>query len=123
MCEISQNLPKSTNTSFKKLRYYRLMENNRISKGQTALCILLKTFCDWEGILSVVIKYLMPDGSTGEFQAGVADMAKGVIFHECIEGDITMAGWWAFWASITFADGRTAAGKAAKVYIWAEGAG
>jgi hypothetical protein len=123
LCEISQNLPERTNTSFKKLRYYRLMENNRIFKGQTALHIMLKTFCDLEVILSAVITYLTPDGSIGEFAAGVADMAKGVIFHECIKGDITMTGWWSFWAFITFADGRTAAGEAAEVFIWAEGAG
>jgi len=96
---------------------------NKIFKGQTALRIMLKTFCDLESILSAVIKYRAPDGSVGEFAAGIADMAKGVIFHECIEGDIALAGWWSFWAYITFADGRTAAGEAAKIYIWDEGAG
>jgi hypothetical protein len=55
--------------------------------------------------------------------AGVGDTAKGVIFHECIEGELDMAGWWMFWAFITFADGRTAAGEAAKVFIWNEGGG
>jgi hypothetical protein len=29
--------------------------------------------------------------------------------------------WWAFWAFITFADGRTAAGESAKVFVWEEG--
>jgi hypothetical protein len=38
-------------------------------------------------------------------------------------GEIDMAGWWVFWAFITFADGRTAAGEAAKVYVWKEGFG
>jgi hypothetical protein len=38
------------------------------------------------GIISAVIKYRKPDGSAGEFSVGVGDMAKGVIFHECIEG-------------------------------------
>jgi hypothetical protein len=84
---------------------------------------MLKTFCDLGGIISAVIKYRKPDGSTGEFAAGVADTAKGIISHECIEGDITMAGWWTLWAYITFADGRTAAGEAAKIFIWDEGAG
>jgi hypothetical protein len=76
-----------------------------------------------EGIISAVIKYRKPDGSAGELPAGVGDMAKGVIFHECIEGDIDRAGWWVFWAFITFADGRTAAGEAAKVFVWHEGFG
>ncbi|MDR2434180.1 MAG: hypothetical protein LBD47_06405 [Treponema sp.] len=95
----------------------------RIFKGQSALRIILKTFTDLEGIVSAVIKYRKPDGVTGEFGAGVSDAAKGVIFHECIEGELDMAGWWVFWAFITFEDGRTAAGESAKVYVWKEGFG
>jgi hypothetical protein len=96
---------------------------NKIYKLQSALRIIVKTFTDLAGIISAVIKYKKPDGSAGEFAAGVGDTARGIIFHECIEGDIDMAGWWVFWAFITFADGRTAAGEAAKVYIWQEGSG
>jgi hypothetical protein len=96
---------------------------NRIYAGQSALRLTLKTFIDLEGIISAVIKYRKPDGSAGEFGAGVSDSGKGIIFHEYIEGEIDMAGWWVFWAFITFADGRTAAGEAAKVYIWKEGFG
>jgi hypothetical protein len=95
----------------------------RIFKGQSALRIILKTFTDLEGIISAVIKYRKPDGTTGSFAAGVSDTGKGVIFHECIEGELDMAGWWAFWAFVTFGDGRTAAGEAAKVFIWNEGGG
>jgi hypothetical protein len=101
----------------------------RIFNGQTALRITLNTFCDLEGVLSVAIRYRKPNGKTGEFnaavasEAGVGDTAKGLIFHECIEGDIDVSGWWAFWAFITFADGRTAAGGTAKVFIWNEGGG
>ena len=96
---------------------------NRVYKVQSALRITLKTFTDLEGIIAAVIKYRKPDGVTGEFAAGVADAVKGLIFHECIEGEIDRAGWWVFWAFITFADGRTAAGEAAKVFIWHEGGG
>ena len=95
----------------------------KIFKGQTALRITLRTFCDLEGIANAVIRFRKPNNKTGEFPAAVIDEAQGVIFHECIEGDIDASGWWAFWAFITFADGRTAAGEAAKVYIWKEGGG
>jgi hypothetical protein len=95
----------------------------RIFKGQSALRITLKTFCDLDGIENAVIKYRKPNGFTGEFAAAIRDTAQGVIFHECIEGEIDASGWWAFWAFVTFADGRTAAGQAAKVYIWKEGRG
>jgi hypothetical protein len=93
----------------------------KLFKGQSALRITLKTFTDLEGIISAVIKYRKPNGSTGEFAAAVGDTSKGCIFHECIEGEIDISGWWLFWAFITFADGRTAAGEAAKVYVWTEG--
>ena len=95
----------------------------KIFKGQTALRITLRTFCDLEGIKNAVIRYRKPNNKTGEFPAAVDDEAQGVIFYECIEGDIDASGWWAFWAFVTFADGRTAAGEAAKVYIWKEGGG
>jgi hypothetical protein len=82
---------------------------------------MLKTFTDLEGCISAVIKYRKPDGKTGEFSAAVGDLARGVIFHECIEGEIDASGWWAFWAFVTFVDERTAAGEAAKVYVYHEG--
>ena len=95
----------------------------RIFKGQTALRIVLRTFTDLEDVMSVAIKYRKPNGKAGELSAAVVDAVKGVIFHECIEGEIDASGWWIFWAFVTFADGRNAAGETAKVYIWNEGAG
>jgi len=95
----------------------------KIFLGQSALRLTLKTFCDLEGIISAVIKYRKPNGVIGEFAAAVGDVVRGVIFHECIEGEIDISGWWTFWAFITFDDNRTAAGEAAKVFIWKEGGG
>ena len=93
----------------------------KIFKGQSALRIVVKTFINLDGIESAVIKYKKPNGKTGELAAAVSDAETGTIFHEVIEGEIDASGWWAFWAFITFGDGRTAAGEAAKVYIWNEG--
>jgi len=93
----------------------------KIYKGQSALRITVKTYIDLDGIEGAVIKYRKPNGKCGEFTAGVSDEAMGDIFHECIEGEIDLSGWWAFWAYVTFADGRTAAGETAKIYIWQEG--
>jgi len=94
---------------------------SRIFKGQSALRITLKTFSNLEGIEKAEIKYRKPNKAEGIFSAGISDREKGLIFHECIEGEIDMSGWWSFWAFITFADERTAAGQAAKIYIWQEG--
>jgi hypothetical protein len=84
------------------------------------LRITLKTFIDLEGIENAVIKYRKPNGKHGEFPAAVGDAEQGTVIYECIEGDIDVSGWWSFWAFVTFADGRTAAGQAAKVYVWVE---
>ena len=93
----------------------------RIFRGQSALRIVVKTFTDLEEAASAVIKYRKPNGKTGEFCAVITDLANGVLSHECLKGEIDSSGWWAFWAFVTFVDGRTAAGDAAKVYIWNEG--
>jgi hypothetical protein len=85
------------------------------------LRIIVKTFTDLEDVKSSVIKYRKPNGKTGEFDAVVGDTANGVIFYECAAGDIDVSGWWAFWAFVTFADGRTAAGETARVFVWQEG--
>jgi hypothetical protein len=95
----------------------------KIHIHQSALRIKLKTFCDLAGVLSAAIKFRKPNGKTGEFAAAVGDTETGVIFHECIEGEIDVSGWWSFWAFVTFADGRTAAGEAAKVFVWKQGSG
>jgi len=93
----------------------------KVFKGQTALRLTLETCVDLEGINSACIKYRKPDKSLGCFAAGVSDAAAGKIFHECLEGEIDQSGWWAFWAFVEFADGRTAAGEAAKLFVWKEG--
>jgi hypothetical protein len=94
---------------------------SKIFVKQSALRITLKTFTDLEGVLSAVIKYRKPNGKTAEFPAAIGDPEKGIIFHECLDNEIDVSGWWSFWAFVTFADGRTAAGEAAKVYVWNEG--
>ena len=95
----------------------------RVFKGQSALRIIIKTFCDLEGIVTAYIKFQRPDGRRGEFEAGVSDVENGILSYECHEGDIDVSGWWVFWAFVVFDDGRTAAGEAAKVYVWKEGSG
>ena len=95
----------------------------KIFSGQSALRITVQTFCNLTGIVSAAIRYKKPNKKTGEFSAGVSDAENGLIFHECIEGDIDISGWWVFWAFITFEDGRTAFGQAAKIFVWKEGGG
>jgi len=95
----------------------------KIFNGQSALRIIVKTFCDLEGIAAAYIRYQKPNGKRGEFSAAVVDAVNGILSHECIEGEIDICGWWCFWAYVVFDDGRTAAGAAAKVFVWMEGSG
>jgi hypothetical protein len=67
---------------------------SKIFSGQSALRITVRTHTDLEGIISAGIKYRKPDGLCGKFAAGIADAAKGIIFHECLEGEIDACGWW-----------------------------
>ena len=93
----------------------------KIFKDQSALRIKMRTFVSLENIEKAVIRFCKPDGKQGEFSAGVDDSEAGTIIHEFIEGELNASGWWSFWAFVTFCDGRTAAGEAAKVFIWQEG--
>ena len=93
----------------------------KIFAGQSALRITVKTYTELEGVSEAVIKYRKPDGSNGSFPAAILDVANGVIFHECLEGEINKRGWWLFWAFVRFEDGRSTAGEAARVFVWREG--
>ena len=54
----------------------------KVFKGQTALRITVRTFCDLEGIVNAVIKYRKPNNKTGEFSATAEEAAKVYIWQE-----------------------------------------
>jgi len=89
--------------------------------GQSALRITLRTFCDLGAVGKAVIRYRKPNGRAGEFVAVVDENAKGDIYHDCVEGDIDVSGWWTFWAAVTMGDGRIAVGDAARVFVRRQG--
>jgi hypothetical protein len=93
----------------------------KLYKGHGAVRITAKTYCALHTIRKAFIKYRKPDGKIGRFAALITDAENGVIYYECRNGDINQGGWWVFWACITFEDGRTAAGEAARVFVWDEG--
>ena len=93
----------------------------RIYQGQTSLRLVLRTYVDLTGFQLATIRFLKPDGTAGELDAGVPVPAEGLVCHEFGEGELDASGWWRFWAFVKFADGRIAAGEAAKVHVWREG--
>jgi len=95
----------------------------RIFQKQSALRIRVLTFCNLEDASKAYIRYQKPNGTRGEFNAGISDAENGVIIYECLENDIDVSGWWTFWAYVIFNDERTAPGMADKAYVWLEGKG
>jgi hypothetical protein len=93
----------------------------KVFAGQSALRIVVRTYCELSEVQNVAIRYRKPNGKTGEFGAGIRDVEKGELIYECIEGDIDISGWWDFWAFVVLNDGRSAAGESQKVFIWKEG--
>jgi hypothetical protein len=93
----------------------------KIFRNVGGLRLKVKTYINLEDIKAAYIKYKKPGGTTGQFDASVADAEEGIITHECIETDIDEGGWWRFWASVVLPDGRTAAGTSEKVFVWEEG--
>jgi hypothetical protein len=89
--------------------------------GQSSLRVTARTFVDLSEAVKCLVKFRKPDGSEGAFNAAIADAETGVIFHECLSGELDASGWWRFWAFIEFADGRTTCGEAVKVFVWEEG--
>ena len=93
----------------------------RIYKGQSSLKITMKTYIDLTGADECLIKYRKPDGTEGLFTGTIKDELEGVFTYEIQNGDIDISGWWRLWAFITFIDGRTAAGRSRKRFVWEEG--
>jgi hypothetical protein len=93
----------------------------KIYKGQSALRLIVKTYTDLTGINAVLIRYKKPDGNKGNLKALIFDEKEGIIYHDFKKRELDAAGWWRFWAFVTFGDGRTAAGDAVKIFVWNEG--
>ncbi len=94
---------------------------NKIYTGQSSLTIRVSTTCSLVSAESCEIRYIKPDGTEGAFTASVLDSSAGIISYDVNEGDIDQAGWWRFWAHITFTGGRSAPGDVQRVFVRREG--
>ena len=92
-----------------------------IYKNQSSLRIKLTTDVAITGALVRQIKYIKPDGSSGNWAATSEDDLTGIIYYDLEAGDLDQSGTWYFWAYITFSDGRSAPGEAVKVKVYDEG--
>jgi hypothetical protein len=77
--------------------------------GQNSLRIDLDTGVDISTALSVLIKYIKPDGITGQWTATASTTKARVDLVTTSQLDV--AGVWTVWAFVTFSDGRVAPGS------------
>lgn len=92
----------------------------KIYVGQTALSIQLDTTIDLAAMASGLIKYVKPDGSTGQWPAVEGD--PGVLVYDIqLDTDLDLEGSWKWWAHVTFNDGTYAPGDPVLEYVYTEG--
>lgn len=110
---------------FSPLTLIRLVRENILNtvyKNQTALRLIVDTAIELGSGDVCEIRYCKPDGVTGSFPASILNENSSLIYHDITsETELDVSGWWKFWAYITFTDGRSACGKAVKIFIADEG--
>lgn len=89
--------------------------------GQSALRLSARTGTALSDVASCELRYEKPGGMRGLWIAFVSDTARGVVSYDLLDNELDESGWWRFWVSVTFADGRTAIGDASKVFVREEG--
>ena len=90
--------------------------------NQTSVDFTITTGVNITGA-TCVLKYRSPDGNTTGSLAGTISIASTGVFTAALTADIlgTNYGPWAFWAYVTFSDGRVAAGKPFYIEVRKEG--
>ncbi len=101
-------------------------EIDRIYVGQSALALDLDTCVELvaEGAVSAIMKFVRPDGTTGEWTAEVAPTGlPTVVRYNVVGGTILdQAGLWKRWCVVTFAGSKTAPSDAVYFNVEEEGA-
>jgi hypothetical protein len=97
----------------------------KIFKNQTAVRIKRCVGQDITGALSLLLKHIKPDGTTGEWVGTqLGDGINGDIIRDVLDTEtdfFDQAKDWIIWAWVKFSDGRTAPGVATILTIHEEG--
>ncbi len=92
----------------------------KIYLDQSNLKITAETGVTVTGALSQVIKFIKPDGSTGEWDATI-DGTEDIFYEFSEPSELDQLGVWVFWAYVVFADGRNAPGEPEKIEVFEQG--
>lgn len=88
----------------------------KIYKNQTKLTIKITITGDLTGYLTAKIKYVKPNGSTGEWTAMVTDQ---VLSYSVVDvNDIDVAGNWVIYPYVTYSDGKTITGTPSDIKVY-----
>ena len=96
----------------------------KIFVNQSNLKLTLQTGVTLTGALTKQIGYKKPDV---DGIAGIIDYWDATIdgtedlFYEFINTELDVAGTWAFWAYVVFADGRNAPGEPIQIKVYEQG--
>ena len=97
---------------------------DKIYVAQTALTLQLETGIDLSTAVSVVMKYIKPDKTEGQWVAEINTPATdGVISYDVASAtDLDQSGTWKRWAYITFTGSKVAPGDCVSFEVYDEGA-
>jgi len=94
----------------------------KVYKNQTALAIRRRTEVDLTYITAVYLKYIKPDGTTGQWTGTVYNASRGIVEYTIVSAnDLDQSGTWTIWAYVTFANGNSAPGEPTKLEVYDEG--
>ncbi len=95
----------------------------RIYKNQSFLHIEIESIEPLTDVASAKIKFIRPDGTTGEWNATITGQLIDYKFTKLEGGgsELNQDGNWTFWHFLTATDGRTAPGDAFQIYVHLEG--
>lgn len=91
---------------------------SKIFKNQS-LKLTLNTGQDCSTASIKKVKYIKPDGTTGDEDAQISDTTY--LYYQFPINTLDQSGDWRFWTFITLSDGSSAPGEVVKIRIYDEG--
>jgi len=94
----------------------------KIYKNQTALSMRLDTKIDLSTAQTILMKYVKPDGTAGQWTALPISVGSSIVKYDITgTSDLDQAGIWKRWVHITFIDGKVAPGDVVTFTVCEEG--
>jgi hypothetical protein len=94
---------------------------SKIFVNQTKLTLTLDIQDDLTNVTTALIKYINPNGTTGDFTATIDIPSNKISYAVLSTNDINVVGSWRLWAHLTYNDGKAIAGQASTMVVYKEG--